>query len=140
MWSWFNFWLFKSGTYQENYPLPWIFQFGRVWLLKVCLSDCLNFLGIRCYLPFLFLILLIFIFSLYLLVIWIRVCRSYWFSQRTNSVSLILCILFYSTLLISALSLFLEFITLLLGVSSFYLRAFKCAMKLLIWGNSSFLM
>ena len=85
--------------------------------------------------PFSFLILLIWILSLYPLV---RLAKGLSilliFSKNQLLVLLILCIvLFVSTWLISALSLITSCHLLLLGAfASFCSRAFRCAVKLLV--------
>ena len=93
--------------------------------------------------PFSFLILLIRILSLYPLVSLAKgLSILLIFSKNQLLVWLILCIvLFVSTWLISALSLIISCHLLLLGeFASFYSRAFRCAIKLLVYALSSFLL
>jgi len=91
--------------------------------------------------PFSFLVLLIWTHSLCPLVSLAKgLSILLIFSKNQLLVLLILCmVLFVSTWLISALSLIISCILLLLGVfASFCSRAFRCAVKLLIYALSSF--
>ena len=93
--------------------------------------------------PFSFLILLIWILSLCPLVSLAKgLSILLIFSKNQLLVWLILCIvLFVSTWLISALSLIISCCLLLLGeFASFCSRAFRCAVKLLVYAPSSFLL
>jgi hypothetical protein len=86
------------------------------------------------------LILLIWIFPLSLLVIWLRICQSYIFKGLTLC-SLILCIVLFVS--VSALTVIISCHLLILGVISFlpppHPRVFICAVKLLVWDLSLFL-
>jgi hypothetical protein len=91
--------------------------------------------------PFSFLILLIWILSLCPLVSMAKGSSILLiFSKNQLLVWLILCmVLFVSTWLISALSLIISYFLLLLCVfASFCSRAFRCAVKLLVYALSSF--
>ena len=91
--------------------------------------------------PFSFLIMLIWILSLCPLVTLAKGLSTLLiFSKNQLLVLLILCVvLFVSIWLISALSLSISCCLLLLSVfASFYSRAFRCAVKLLVCALSSF--
>jgi hypothetical protein len=91
--------------------------------------------------PFSFLILLIWILSLRPLVSLAKgLSNLLIFSKNQLLVWLTLCIvLFVSMWLISVLSLIISCRLLLLGIfASFYSRAFRCAVKLLVYALSSF--
>ena len=104
-------------------------------------DDFLNFLSICCMSPFSFLILLIWIRSLWPLV---SLCKGLSillvFTNNQLLVWLILCIfLFVSTWLISALCLIIHCLLLLLGIfASFCSRTFRCAVMLLVYALCSF--
>jgi hypothetical protein len=87
--------------------------------------------------PFAFLILLIWVFSLLILVRFVRdLSILFVFSKNQHFVSLILCI-FFSISLISILILLISFLLLVLGFAcSYFSRSLSCSVRSLIWDLS----
>jgi hypothetical protein len=105
--------------------------------------DCLNFIGDCCNIPFLSLILLIWVFLLHFL---FNLARSllilFIFSKNQLFVLLIHYIGYLvSNSLISALIFIISFCLLLFGFFCYYFsRSLRCISRLFIWDLSSFLM
>jgi hypothetical protein len=96
LWSWFNF----RVIYWESNLFILDFLFGGVQVLEICPCDLLDFFRV-CYIP-------LFIFDFIILNILSRFVNCFDFLKNQLFVSLIICIVLFSILLIPALSLIIS--------------------------------